>query len=170
MLVVRRRAPALSCSFGCELLKLRERTSFPPCVAKREGCPCQPVQSCQYMSYAVIEICDHIACDCHFISFVMKGKTIDLKSSCFSGSACMKSLLSPHFRLDWSREKKFFYRASSCKNRPGRRECCSLQSAGFGDPHLSCAGLCSVLNHVCMFWLQSSFYDGGALHSCHCRV
>ena len=33
---------------------------------------------------------DHIACDCHFISFVMEGKTIDFKSSCFSGSACMK--------------------------------------------------------------------------------
>ena len=54
------------------------------------------------------------------------------------------------------------HHASSCKNRPGRRECCSLQSAGFGDPHLSCAGLCSMLNHVCMFWLQSSFDGRGA--------
>ena len=81
---------------------------------------------------------DHIACDCHFISFVMKGKTIDLKSSCFSGSACMKSLLSPHFRLDWSREKKFFFL--------GTLEACRLLSTRlwvpvtwcFRSPEMSC--------------------------------
>ena len=37
---------------------------------------------CMTLSYTV-GISDHIACDCHFISFVMEGKLIDLKSSCF---------------------------------------------------------------------------------------
>ena len=44
---------------------------------------------CMALSFT-IGISDHIACDCHFISFVMEGKTIDFKSNCFSGSACMK--------------------------------------------------------------------------------
>ena len=44
---------------------------------------------CMTLSFT-IGISDHIACDCHFISFVMEGKTIDFESSCFSGSACMK--------------------------------------------------------------------------------